>query len=79
MTADQQPVEPLERLIAAWVVWEDHPGHRGACIERHDALHAAGLPSCPAHELIGAARRAGYDVPSAIQTAVNELAPQEAA
>lgn len=79
MTTPGHPDPVVDRLINAWVAWEDRPGDRTVCIARLEALRDADLPSDPAHDLIGAARRAGYSIPDAIQTALNELAPQEAA
>lgn len=70
---DGSRLDPIERLIDAWLHWEATPTSRPACVERLDAIAALGLPSNAAHERIAAARRAGYDVPSAVQRTVLDL------
>lgn len=65
--------DPVERLIAAWLDWEAAPTYRPVVIAKLAALAALGLPSSEAHALIAAARRGGYDVPSAVQRAVLDL------
>lgn len=70
---DGSRLDPVERLIDAWLNWEHNPTSRPACIERQEAIAALGLPSNTTHERIAAARRAGYDVPSAVQRTVLDL------
>lgn len=70
---DATRVDPVDRLVTAWLRWEQNSSSPHAVDEKEDALTALGLPGCEAHELIAAARRAGFDVPSAVTRAVNDL------
>lgn len=73
MTDDTRVVDAIERLIAAWLRWEASPSSHLAVTEKEAALAALGLAGCEAHEYIAAARRAGFDVPSAVTRAINDL------
>ncbi len=64
---------PTERLIEAWIAWDATPGDQLTTRRRLAAITAAGLPSIRTHQVIAAARHAGQSVPSAVQTAINEL------
>lgn len=70
---DSTRLGPVERLIDAWLAWEANPGSRPACVEREAAIAELGLPGNATHERIAAARRAGYDVPSACERTVLDL------
>ena len=70
---DARRLDPVERLIDAWLHWCDCPTSRPAVVEIHDAIAALGLPANTVYERVGAARRAGYDVPSAVQRVVQDL------
>lgn len=65
--------EAVERLVTAWLRWEASPSSHLAVTEKEAALAALGLAGCEAHEYIAAARRAGFDVGSAVARAVNDL------
>lgn len=71
---DGSRLDPVERLIDAWLHWEATPTSRPAVVEIHEAIADLGLPANPVYVAIGAARRAGYDVPSAVQRVVQDLA-----
>lgn len=70
---DGSRLDPVERLIDAWLRWEANPTSRPACVERLDAIAALGLDSNDTHRYVAAARRAGFDVPSAVARTVNDL------
>lgn len=66
------PVPLDDQLIEAWEAWEAQPGSAVATRRRLAAIAALGLHSSRTHDLIGRQRHHGYDVPSAVQTAINE-------
>lgn len=76
---DRDVVDPVEALIKAWIAWEDAPASHQRAAAKCDALNALGLPANQIHEQIGAWRRAGYSIPDAIQSVINQHKPQEAA
>lgn len=65
--------EAVDRLVTSWLCWERNPSSRPAVVEKEDAIKALGLASNETHEYIAAARRAGFDVPSAVVRTVNDL------
>lgn len=71
-------VDPLEALIGEWEAWDANPGSRTVAVARHDALRALGIHGSTAHRTIAHWRRHGYDIPSACQATVNDLAPDHA-
>lgn len=70
---DGSRLDPVERLIDAWLAWEATPSSRPVCVERLNAIAALGLHSGETHELVAAARHAGFDVGSAVERAINDL------
>jgi hypothetical protein len=70
---------PTDALIAAWVRWEENPRSRPVTLDRLAAIAALELDSNRTHDTIGAARRAGYSIPDAVQTAINQQAHREVA
>jgi hypothetical protein len=62
-----------DRLIEAWVAWETQPRSNVTTDRKMGLLADIGLPCIETHDLVARQRDAGYDVPSAVQTAVNEL------
>ncbi len=70
--------DPTDRLIRAWIAWDNAPSAPWVCNERLDAIAAAGLDSCATHAHIAAARLAGMTIPDAVQTAINAQHPEAA-
>lgn len=66
------PVSPVDRLVAAWVRWEQFPGSRAAATERLAAIAELGLHSSRLHADIATYRNKGYKVPAAVQAACND-------
>lgn len=73
---DGSRLDPVERLIDAWVHWDANRGSPTAATEREAAIEALGLPSIETGRRIADARREGYDIPSAVQRAVLDLRGQ---
>ena len=67
---DGSRLDPVERLIDAWLAWEAASGSRSVCVERLDAIAALGLSHMDVDRAVAAVRGAGYDVPSAVQRTV---------
>ncbi len=72
-------MEPVEHLIRSWTAWEAAPSAEWTAAAKEDAIHAAGLTGIAAHHYIVACRHAGMSIPSAVQSAVNDLNPSKAA
>jgi hypothetical protein len=70
---DGSRLDPVERLIDAWLRWERNRGSPIAASERQAAIEALGLPAIDTQRRIADARREGYDVPSAVQRVVLDL------
>lgn len=62
----------VERLIAAWIAWEENPGWHSTAADKLDAINAAGLNTCATHNHIAACRRAGMSIPDAVQSVIND-------
>lgn len=71
--------DATERLITAWLHWEEEPGSRARVVETQEATRALGLSAQQAVPLMQAARRSGMSIPDAVQTVMNQLAPREVA
>lgn len=63
----------VDALVTAWLRWERNPSSAHAVADKEVALAALGLAGCEAHEYVAAARRAGFDVPSAVARAANDV------
>ena len=66
--------DDLERLVAAWVAWEQVPASPAAVARKETVLRDLGLSGRRAHAVIAAHRRAGRSIPDAVQAALQEVA-----
>lgn len=62
----------IEQLTTAWIDWENAPTWRQTVITKEEALKALELNSNQAHNHIAQWRRAGYSIPDAVQSLINE-------
>jgi hypothetical protein len=60
----------LERLVAAWVAWEQAPASPAAVAHKETVLRELGLSGRRTHAVIAAHRRAGWSIPDAAQAAL---------
>ncbi len=70
---DGSRLDPVERMIGAYVRWDANRGSPIAVAEREAAIEALGLPSTETLRAIATARHEGLDVPSAVQRVVHDL------
>jgi len=62
--------DDLERLVAAWVAWEQVPASPAAVARKEAVLRELGLSGRRTHAVITAHRRAGRSIPDAARAAL---------